>query len=45
MGGKMELHMGNFPLFSLNHFKCSGVIAADMSLEIEWAELLFGFWA
>ena len=38
----MELHVGNFPLFSLNHFKCSGVIA-DMSLEIEWAGLLFGF--
>ena len=40
----MELHVGNFPLFSLNHFNCSGVIAADISLEIECAGLFFGFW-
>ena len=34
-GGEMKLHVGNFSPFSLNLFKCSGVIAADMSLEIE----------
>ncbi len=39
----MGLYMGNFPFFSLNPFKCSGVIAAEMSLEIEWAGLLFVF--
>ncbi len=42
---KMKLHVGNFPPFSLNLFKCSGVIAADMGLEIEWAGLPFGLWS
>ena len=28
-----------FPLISLNYFKCFGVIAANMSLRIEWASL------
>ena len=28
-----------FPLISLNYFKCFGVIAANMSLGIEWARL------
>ncbi len=37
--------MGTFPLFTLNYFKCSSIIGADMSLEIEWARLLFGLWA
>ena len=32
--------MGAFPLLTLNYFKCSGIIVADMSLG-EWAGLLF----
>ena len=45
VGEKMKLHVGNFPPFSLNLFKCFGVIAADMGLEIEWAGLPFGLWS
>ena len=32
--------MGAFPLLTLNYFKCSGIIVADMNLG-EWAGLLF----
>ena len=44
-GGEMKLHVGNFSPFSLNLFKCSGVIASDMGLEIEWVGLPFGLWS
>jgi hypothetical protein len=41
--GKWSFHVGAFPLFTLNYFKCFGILVADMSLGIEWAGLLFGF--
>jgi uncharacterized membrane protein len=38
---KMRLHVGNFPLFSLNFFKCSDVIAVNLGLGFSWAGSLF----
>ena len=42
-GEKWSFTWESFPIFSLNHFKWFDVIAADMSLGIEWAD--FGPWA